>query len=480
LIITTNDLKSAFEPLKQAHDVDGIRTQIRTLVNDIPVSYDENNTIDNIRDYIRDEYTNSHIKYVLIGGDSNIVPDRTFYCEAGTTAVLHMPSDLYYACLDGPFNNDHDWYWGEPNDGTNGGDVDLLAEVAVGRACVGNTTEVNNFVGKTIQYLQTNDSYLTKTLLVGEILMDQQPYFTDGANYTEEYIDTCENNAYTTTGIPSSDYSIDRLYDRNGVWTTTDILNKINAGTHIINHVGHSSVDMNMRITNSDVVSSLYNENPCFIYSQGCEAGYFTWLDDDCFAEYMTVKTGYGAFAGVWNTVLGWFRYLSTDGPSQCFQREYWNAVFGKDIKELGKANQVSKEDNVHRINEMCMRWCYYNLELFGDPSVSFQNIRKIDVGSISASKGVVTAVVTNIGPAAVQNISWNLSVSGGLFGHINSSSTGTIHSLPVGDTRDIQIDDRIFGLGQITIVVSASASSSNHVSKIIHGFIFGHFIITL
>jgi hypothetical protein len=51
-------------------------------------------------------------------------------------------------------------------------DVDLLAEVYVGRACVNNKREVNNFVKKTIGYIDTpsNDPYLKQALLVGQQL----------------------------------------------------------------------------------------------------------------------------------------------------------------------------------------------------------------------------------------------------------------------------------------------------------------------
>ena len=51
LIITTNALKSSFEPLKQAHDATGVETVIKTLT-DIGGSDPES-----IRNYIRDAYT---------------------------------------------------------------------------------------------------------------------------------------------------------------------------------------------------------------------------------------------------------------------------------------------------------------------------------------------------------------------------------------------------------------------------------------
>jgi hypothetical protein len=72
------------------------------------------------------------------------------------------------------------------------------------------------------------------------------------------------------------------------------------------------------------------------------------------------------------NARYGWFWSYSTDGDSQRFQREFWDAVFGENIPEIGKANHDSKEDNLYIIGRSCIRWCYYQLNLFGDPSLSF------------------------------------------------------------------------------------------------------------
>ena len=64
----------------------------------------------------------------------------------------NMPTDLYYACLDGTWNGDGDSIWGEKNDGSGGGDVDLVPELHVGRAPVSNVTEAVNFVSKAVLY----------------------------------------------------------------------------------------------------------------------------------------------------------------------------------------------------------------------------------------------------------------------------------------------------------------------------------------
>jgi len=191
---------------------------------------------------------------------------------------------------------------------------------------------------------------------------------TDGLNGSE-------HNLYTTVGIPSDEYVITKLYDQDWpdyYWPKTEIIDHITNEFHLINHLGHSSYGYNMRMFNDDV-DALNNTQPCFIYSQGCNAGGF---DDpngyDSISEHFTVKTTHGAFAGIWNARSGWGVTGSTNGASQRFHRQFWDAVFGEEIPIIGKANQDSKEDNIYRIKSHCMRWCYYQLNLFGDPTLMF------------------------------------------------------------------------------------------------------------
>jgi hypothetical protein len=127
LILTTDGLKDGFELLKNAHDYEGITTVIKTL-SDVGGS-----TPEDIREYIGDAYTDLGIDYVLIGGDDDVVPARILWVfgldEETTPYETYMPSDLYYGCLDGPYNYDGDNKWGEPTDGEGGGDVDLIMMV---------------------------------------------------------------------------------------------------------------------------------------------------------------------------------------------------------------------------------------------------------------------------------------------------------------------------------------------------------------
>jgi len=370
LIITDSALERSFTGLKEYHDGHDVQTVIATLD-------DTGETPEDIRDYIRQAYLDRGISYVLLGGDVDVVPDRQLWVEGMdenvTRYTTYLPADHYYGCLDGPYDGDGDGRWGEPTDGENGGDVDLMAEVYVGRAPVGDADEARMFVDKTIGYLSAEPSDVFKSMtMVGERLGDYG-IATWGGTYVDQHIGTCSDDGYTTEGIPEDVFTLDKLYDRDwsgNRWSKEELLQRINDGTHVVNHLGHSSYTYNMRMTPEDI-EQFSNTAPCFMYSQGCMAGGFD--QEDCMAEHFTVKTEHGAFAAIMNARYGWFWSYSTDGDSQRYQRQFWDAVFGEGITVLGRANQDSKEDNLHLIDRSCMRWTYYGLNLFGDPSVALR-----------------------------------------------------------------------------------------------------------
>ena len=392
LILTTDALKEGFIPLKEAHETQGLKTEIKTLSN-VSLLYGQV-TPETIRDFIRNDYITNGINYVLIGGDTDIVPAKMLWVQAGQDTTT-MPSDLYYGCLDGSFNyNDND-KWGERFDGDGGGDVDLVAEVYVGRAPVSNLIETNNFVQKSISYMNTGGYSSGLALMVGEYLWGPPDYkVTFGDHYMDELINRSDASHYVTVGMPLDRYTFDKLYDHNWSgfdvnnswntgWPTAEIINRINNGVRFINHLGHSGTTYNMRMVPNDVLT-LSNIVLPFIYSQGCYAGAFD--DGDCMAEYFTVKTTHAAFAAIMCARYGWGTPGSTDGPSQRFHRYFWDGIFGKNITEIGKLNQFSKEKNLKIINRVCMRWCYYELNLFGDPALMFfiQNNTSPEKPSIS------------------------------------------------------------------------------------------------
>jgi len=474
LILTTDNLKDAFEPLKNAHDLAGTSTVIKTLT-DVGGSGTED-----IRNYIIDAYTNWGIDYVLLGGDSDVVTARILWVfgldEDVEPYETYMPSDLYYACLDGPYNYDGDNKWGEPTDGEGGGDVDLIAEVYVGRACVDNVNEVNNFVSKTISYINKDpeDEYLTRVCLAGEYLGNYGAS-SWGGNHLDQLIDVCSDDGYTTVGISSEDYDITTLYDRDwsgNDWPKSEIMNIINNNVHIVNHDGHAYYGYNMKMNNEDVFG-LTNDKYCFMYSHGCMSGGFDNPDGyDCIAEFFTVKTDTAAYAAIMNARYGWFWSFTTDGDAQRFNREFWDAVYSESMPEVGKANQDSKEDNLHILTRSCIRWTYYQLNLFGDPTLPFINEPhqhpEIEIGDITSGFGI-NLNIKNTGDAAATDVEYVITITGGIFELIDKTFTDII---PIIDPEsEFTVETDLFlGLGPIEITVSAMCNEGPSDDRILNG----------
>ncbi|MEM0466577.1 MAG: C25 family cysteine peptidase [Candidatus Thermoplasmatota archaeon] len=383
LILTTDEFKDAFIPLQEVHNNHGTRTIIKTLT-DVGGTSPEM-----IREYITSCYTQYHISYVLIGGDHDIIPIKKLWAQVNNGATTdHLPSDIYYACLDGQFNFDGDDKWGEPTDGDNGRDIDLLAEVYVGRASVGTITEAQNFVTKTITYMNDdqNNPDLRKIALLGEQL--------DSSTYG----DTAMENL-AASAIPKDLYILQKLYDQDHIWSKEELLEFINSNVHMINHLGHSYIYNNLKLSTTDV-DSLTNEQLFFVYTQGCYPGA---LDlGDCIAEHFTVKTQHAAVAGVWNSRYGWYTPGQViNGPSHKYHQSFVKGLLQQNKTAFGEANHYSKEYLVNYINHNAMRWCYYETNLFGDPAVRFHIPAKVQAdleatGSITWTNVKPNQLVTN------------------------------------------------------------------------------------
>ncbi len=387
VIVTDTDFQPQFQLLinhKQSHGYPGTVV----TMNWVQENYSGEDRAEQLRHFIFDAYNNWNTQFVLLGGDDDksynggesgdyIVPRRDFYSSTDFgESDDEIPSDMYYACLDGTFNHDNDNLWAEPTDGINGGEVDWFGEVGIGRACVDSTSEAENFVNFLINYenADPNASFTKKAYMIGELLWEA-PNLTYGADYKDEIKNGASTHGYTTVGFPE-DWTVDTLYDKNiGTWTTTQLYSILNSNDlEVLNHLGHADVDYCMRMSNSDFESHVSNTMGFFGYTQGCYDGSFDnrdpygdTLSSDCILEHFTCKDA-GPFAFIGNSRYGWGEYQSTNGSSQYYDRQFFDAIFGEGILELGLANQDSKEDNIGYLAFAANRWCGYELNLFGDP----------------------------------------------------------------------------------------------------------------
>ncbi len=378
VIITPSSLKEAFAPLL-SHRLSHWTTATVVTTEWIYTQSTGSDDQEKIRNFIRDAYQNWGVQFILLGGDADGVPPRLFYVEGidngalksdWTVLTTYLPADLYYSNLDGPFNSNGNDKWGEPDDGEGGGDIDLFSEVAVGRWPVRSSQEVYYLINKTIAYEDAATGYVNRVSMVGEYLG-----FGGVSDFAKPSLEELrlgsDNYYYETVGFSANSWfdTLGTLYDQdyNPVrWVADpDLFDLLNAGVALVNHLGHGGTYSAWKM-NVSKLSELKNDLPFFGYTQACLCGGFD--NPDCWAEVM-ITGEYGAFGLVANARYGFGARESTDGPSQRYAREFWDALLGEDIRYLGKINADSKEDLAGRINEDNMRWCYYETNLFGDPA---------------------------------------------------------------------------------------------------------------
>ena len=370
IIITDSESAEYFEEYiswKQSHN---IQTGL-FLISEIENSYDGVDNAEKLRNFIIDAYvtysdTDTPLEYVLLGGDDEIIPIRGCFGQVGNTIDNSIPCDLYFSCLDGNWDENENGIYGEYAEIE---EADLLPEISLGRLPMETETEFNNFFEKTYDYVESLSYSHEIAYMIGENL-NWNPV-TWGGDYKDEIKTRIE---------PNSEMKVFSLYQREGNFNAINVKDAINSGLSIINHMGHSNETMVFGQTSS-LVNSYTNTDYGFAYSQGCYPAAFDQMtsgQSECIAEHF-VKSEKGLFAFIGNTRYGWYMPGSTDGASQFYDRAFFDALYLEDIKELGKALDYSRVELVNEaLSEGVMRWCYYEMVLFGDPSIAIKETEGI------------------------------------------------------------------------------------------------------
>lgn len=391
LIVTDEDRADYFIPFIEFNLKRGLKTKIATIESFAGVIEGEDLTA-KIRNFIRAEYEEYSISYVLLGGDEEIIPHRGLRSEVNDYGTDYydetdIAADMYFACLDGTWQLPGSQYYGEF------GSEDLMFEVYAARFAIETEAEFTNLFNKLVSYSNSPiNEGIKNNLLVGEHLWGPPDFPTDsyGSSYMNEFLGECTANDYTTQGF-TTDWQTQTLYDIDFSWNKYDLLDKFE--THKptwIDHLGHSNVNYNMRLMNQDIKpQNFINDgvlaNYFILYSQGCYSGAFdnrsvygNTLSYDCIGELFTTISK-AAVAYVGNSRYGIGSPYNTDGSGQRFHRYFHDALFNENIYNIEAMNAYSKEVNAPFILEedinlapyygQC-KWIAYTVNVLGDPAL--------------------------------------------------------------------------------------------------------------
>ncbi len=367
VVITTSAMTSAFTALanhRQSAAGGSFTTYIKDIAN-IRTSYTGVDDAEKIRKFIIDMYINYGTQFIVLGGDcdgahgSQAISTRGTYAAVGSYTENYIPSDLYYGCLDGTWNNNGNTLWGESDDGVGGGDIDWASEVYVGRIPADTSTEATTQINKIIAY--ETGTHPNNTLLIGEKLDSTPTWGGDKVDWVYGFMNS----------MPKTE-----LYDRDhgtNDWPRADLLSQINSNAHNwLNHLGHGNPYWNMKLANADV-ASMTNNKYFFHYTQACTSGSIDgrWPNGsygaDSILEDLVNSNNYGAFATIGNSRYGWYNSGTyVQGASNLVHKEFVEAIFSDGDTTLGEANQKSKTQL--DLSQGIYRWIAFETNLLGDP----------------------------------------------------------------------------------------------------------------
>ena len=454
LVITKNQWVEQFDTYQSFYAARGLRTQV-VAVEDIYSTMEGRDNPEKIRNFIIQEYENNGIIMVNLAGDVPDIPYRGFYCSVLTGGSYNtdadIPADLYYAALDGTWNDNNDNKWGEI------GEDDLLPELGIARMCFKTQGELDNILHKTFTYQESPVlGEFRKVTMGGEHLYDDP--VSNGSQYLEMLVGEHSDNGYTTICIPE-DYNYTRLYYENGTWSGNRLIEAINAGTQYVHHDGHANTNYVAEWYNSTITDQNFSgangvdHNYTFFHTSGCICGDFT---DNCILEKMTIISNF-AVATFGNSRYGWFNEGQTEGPAIHLHRETEDAYYHERIPYAGLAMTEGKCQTAPWVNapgqweENALRWNFYDLNIMGDvavcpwhdepfnPDVNYAT--ELMVGSASTD---VTVSDENGNP--LFNFRCSLFNNDELLGSANTDENGVAH---------IQFANPIDFVGELNLIVT-------------------------
>ena len=374
LIITNEDMRDQFQVLADHKTAQGIPSFVTTRES-IAANYRNGADIqETIRMYIRDAYQKWGVEYVLLGGDSDILPpryvDNTFYGKNGYTSI---PVDLYFSCLDGNWNADGDSNFGEPAVVPDPGDlVDFAEEVYIGRAAVSGIAEAAVFVNKVISYEATGltAGWTNRVLFAAEVLFPgdypEGNYINlDGALYADQqvndFIIPCTDMEYMRM------YQTDTLFPWDTQLTRAALIDTLNTGRYgILNQIGHGSffvmsvADMNFTTTNADLLTN--GDHLFMIYALNCASGAF---DKSCLLERFVKNPNGGSVCSI-GSVRAAFPNNSNN-----YQQEFFSYLYCTGEMRVGRLVALSRLPFIGLTTANYLdRWTFENYTLLGDPTL--------------------------------------------------------------------------------------------------------------
>lgn len=333
LIICDSLYIDIMEPLAAFRESRGLSVEI-AAVQEIVENFSGSDKAERLRNFIRDRFLEHGTVFVLLAGDETLVPVRLIELRCEELLPEYAPVDLYFADLDGTWDGNGDGKYGQPDD-----DLDLYADVLLGRALFSTIEEAEVFVRKNITYQSSPPpgDWPARAVLCGAVLFEEIGYTAAKG---------CDSIAAT---IPAS-WEITKAYETLSGPGISSHIPIISSGTGWNYYGGHgnergiywSSAPMGM-MTNWIAMDSLHNGEKTGIHTSiACHPA--KYVDYECCAEVLLHKTDGGGVAVMFNTSYGWEGFWPSLGASEWMCIDLARQVFREHSSSIGLAFSTAKD----------------------------------------------------------------------------------------------------------------------------------------
>ncbi len=402
LLVTRATHVEAFRQLAEhrAH-YNGWRVKVESI-EDIEAQYEGVDVQSKIRNRVLEACRGNGLTYLVLGGDDTVVPVRRCRVSNGGYVEMQMPTDLYYAGLDGTWDENGNGVYGEADYDGYLDEGDLMPDVLVGRIPVRTPEEAEAYIQKVIAFETTGrppSSFFTQALCVGRRLWngysgDQRPADLCGDGLSEFRAHSVVSDAeiwlrrlhrdrirprwpppvqwslFADT-VTSWDSGVAGDYVLNAA-RLGDRLNEGWAFIHVLTH-GNEKVWELREGSFDDASAESLTGLVAVVVSEACHTGAFDSAADPCLAEALLRNPAGGALAVVGSSRYGWgLPYSYYGGASSDFANEFYGHLFSSPLARLGDvfAQHKAGRSSYSGYNG-ADRWIQFGLNLLGDPGLT-------------------------------------------------------------------------------------------------------------
>ncbi|UCG41961.1 MAG: hypothetical protein JSU73_08715 [candidate division WOR-3 bacterium] len=361
LTITADSLASALAPLcEYLEEHAGLEDTVVTVAQVLASSSGRDNQ-EKVRNFIKQAYTDWGVTHVLLAADHDQIPCRLIWVEINTQWRDWIPTELYFAALDGNWDADMDGQYGEPEDS-----VDFMPDVYLGRVALATPGEMARFVEHFLTYSEDSTAaYLEDVLLAG---------FDFSATYRGELC--CE--IYDSLYLPQTMRAY-KVYDSHSPHNHEDsVKTLLDQGMHVWVQYDHCDYNvMGCGYTNhryllwvSELDDMRNGTNYSIMLAAGCYPSAFD--SSFCMSETLLTLAEGGCVATCANSRVGFgtdpdpYRGGSVFYVEKCLEW-FWTRGNRSSMEGVtsahGQAAALAASDVV-------WRWCHFEFLLSGEPAM--------------------------------------------------------------------------------------------------------------